>query len=101
MCGSRWCASFKSPLKVFWRTAAGSAVTLCALTAALHGCASTAVPMSAFPPAPTTPGAVVTNTEWRFLRGDGSWGSRVGEWIHLPAADAANLFLWIEQAEQR
>lgn len=86
--GSALCAAKRIPL-------------LCALLLVLPGCASTAVPTSARPPAPTTPGAVVTNTEWRFLRGDGSWGSRVGEWIHLPAADAANLFLWIEQAEQR
>nr|WP_294510551.1 hypothetical protein [uncultured Bilophila sp.] len=41
----------------------------------------------------------MTNTEWRFLRGDGCWDSRAGEWIHLPAAEAADLFLWIEAAE--
>ena len=51
-------------------------------------------------PAPMTPGAVMTNTEWRFLK-NGEWEGKTGEWIHLPAADAANLFLWIEQAERR
>lgn len=45
-------------------------------------------------------GAVMTNTEWRFLK-NGEWEGKTGEWIHLPAADAANLFLWIEQAERR
>ncbi len=75
------------------------ATMLCVLMPALHGCAGTAAPTSAFPPAPSTPGAIVTNTEWRFLRGDGCWDSRAGEWIHLPAAEAADLFLWIEAAE--
>lgn len=52
------------------------------------------------PPAPMDAGAVMTNTEWRFLK-NGEWEGKTGEWIHLPATDAANLFLWIEQAERR
>lgn len=72
----------------------------CVLTFPVLGCASTGALTSASPPAPMTPGAVMTNTEWRFLK-NGEWERKTGEWIHLPAADAANLFLWIEQAERR
>ena len=67
---------------------------LCVLTFLAHGCASTGALTSASPP------AVMTNTEWRFLK-NGEWEGKTGEWIHLPATDAANLFLWIEQAERR
>ncbi|HIW77698.1 MAG TPA: hypothetical protein H9874_00940 [Candidatus Bilophila faecipullorum] len=96
MCGSRSCASFKPPLKVFWRTAAGSAVTLCALTAALHGCAGAGA-LTGVPPAPATPGAIVTG-EWSYAHGGGTVGVP-GEWVHLPAREAGELQLWIEHAE--
>ena len=92
-------ASFNWFLKVFGNTAAVPVWALCALTAALHGCGSSGA-LTSVPPAPMTPGAVMTNTEWRFLK-NGEWEGKTGEWIHLPAADAANLFLWIEQAERR
>lgn len=59
---------------------------LCALTLALNGCIHSAgltgVGANALPPAPTTPGAVVTD-----------------EYICLPHAEAAELLLWIEHAE--
>lgn len=97
MSGPSSSASFKPRLKVFWRTAAGPALALCALTAALHGCgrvgASTGVP-----PAPLTPGAVVTG-EWSYAVG-GETHAEAGEWVHLPAREAGELQLWIEDAEE-
>lgn len=63
-----------------------AAWALCALTLALSGCIHSAgltgVGANALPPAPTTPGAVVTD-----------------EYICLPHAEAAELLLWIEHAE--
>lgn len=55
---------------------------LCALTLALSGCAKWAVPTNALPPAPRTPGAVVTE-----------------QYVCIPHNEAAELMLWIEQAE--
>lgn len=98
MSGPRSSASFKPRLKAFWRTAAGPALALCALTGALHGCGSAGA-STGVPPAPLTPGAVVTG-EWSYAHG----GERVGvpgEWVHLPAREAGELQLWIEDAERR
>lgn len=70
----------------------------CALILALSGCASSAARMSAtLPPAPRTPGALVT-TDWSYER-DGELVTRHGQWLHLPADEAGDLLLWIEQAE--
>lgn len=62
--------------------AARLALTLCALILALSGCASSAARTAALPPAPATPGAIVTD-----------------DYICIPRAEAAELLLWIEQAE--
>lgn len=96
MSGPSSSASFKSRLKVFWRTAAGRASALCALTAALHGCAGAGA-WTGVPPAPATPGAIVTG-EWSYALGGGTVGVP-GEWVHLPAPEAGELQLWIEHAE--
>ena len=77
----------------FARGAARRMMLLCALTAALHGWAST----SALAPAPTTPGAIVTDG-WAYEHA-GEWHMEHGEWIHLPASEGAELLLWIERAE--
>lgn len=57
-------------------------LTLCVLTLLLTGCGKWAAPINALPPAPQTPGAVVTK-----------------EYICIPHNEAAELMLWIEQAE--
>ena len=65
---------------------------------ALPGCQSSAALMSAsLPPAPTTPGAVVTNS-WAYEH-DGQLVTKDGQWVHLPASEAGELLLWIEHAE--
>ncbi len=66
----------------FVRTAIKNALTLCALTLALSGCASSAGLTGALPPAPRTPGAIITD-----------------EYICIPREEAAELLLWIERAE--
>lgn len=70
----------------FWsftkRPAARLALTLCALILLASGCAGSAAPTNALPPAPMTPGAVITDDA-----------------ICIPHAEAAELFLWIEYAE--
>lgn len=86
-------------------TASGAiknALLPCALILALSGCASSAALTSGLtdkrlPPAPRTPGAVVTN-DWFYER-DGVLVTRSGQWVHLPAAEAGELLLWIERAE--
>lgn len=70
---------------------------LCALTLALSGCASSAALTNALPPAPTTPGAIVTD-EWHYTLRGGLITVK-GQWVHLPAAEAGDLMLWIEHAE--
>lgn len=58
---------------------------LCALTLLVSGCASSAALTSGtrtLPPAPRTPGAVVTE-----------------QYICIPHGEAAELLLWIERAE--
>ena len=70
----------------FWRSCARSvksvALPLCVLIPLASGCASSAGLTSALPPAPTTPGAIVTD-----------------EFICIPHEEAAELLLWIEKAE--
>lgn len=70
---------------------------LCALTLALSGCASSAALTNALPPPPTTPGAIVTD-EWHYTLHGGLITVK-GQWVHLPAAEAGELLLWIEHAE--
>lgn len=58
---------------------------LCALTLLVSGCASSAALINGtktLPPAPRTPGAVVTE-----------------QYICIPHEEAAELLLWIERAE--
>ncbi len=79
-----------------------NALLPCALILALSGCSGSAALMSGLmdkrlPPAPRTPGAVVTN-DWSYER-DGELVTKSGQWVHLPAAEAGELLLWIEQAE--
>ena len=71
---------------------------LCVLTFLAHGCASTGALTSASPPAPMTPGAIITEA-WAYEEG-GRWKQVEGEWIHLPANEGAELLLWIEHAEE-
>lgn len=63
-------------LKIAWM--------LCALTLALSGCASSAAltNANALPPAPMTPGALITD-----------------EYVCIPHKEAGELLLWIEHAE--
>ncbi len=92
MFGPRLSASFNCSLKVFETTAAKLALALCALALLTSGCNAVAGRTSALPPAPATPGALVTD----------GWAYReavTGEWVHLPAQEAGELQLWIEQAE--
>lgn len=84
------------------RGAVKNALLLCALTLALSGCSGSAALMSGLtdkrlPPVPRTPDAVVTN-DWSYER-DGELVTKSGQWVHLPAAEAGELLLWIEQAE--
>lgn len=81
----------------FAKRAAGSMTLLCALTAALHGCGSVGASTGALPPAPATPGAIITES-WAYER-NGTWNMEQGQWIHLPASEGAELLLWIERAE--
>ncbi len=64
------------------RTAIKNALTLCALTLLASGCASSAALTGGLPPAPTTPGAIITD-----------------DYICIPHEEAAELLLWIERAE--
>ena len=63
-------ASFNWFLKVFGNTAAVPVWALCALTAALHGCGSSGA-LTSVPPAPMTPGAIITEA-WAYEEG-GRW----------------------------
>lgn len=96
MSGRPLSASFNSHLKVSGNTAAVPVWVLCVLTAALHGCGVVGAPTSV-PPAPMTPGAIITEA-WAYEE-DGRWEQVEGEWIHLPANEGAELLLWIEHAE--
>lgn len=97
MSGPRLSASFNCSLKVFGTTAARLALALCALALLTSGCNAVAGRTSALPPAPATPGALVTDG-WAY-REAGQWKTVTGEWVHLPAQEAGELQLWIEQAE--
>ena len=55
---------------------------LCALTLLASGCAGSAALTGGLPPAPRTPGAIITN-----------------DYICIPHDEAAELMLWIERAE--
>ena len=75
-----------------------SVLLLCVLLLALPGCQNSAALTSAsLSPAPTTPGALVTNS-WAYESG-GKLVTVDGEWVHLPAAQAGELLLWVEHAE--
>ena len=69
-----------------------------ALILSLSGCACLAERTGAPPPAPRTPGAIATNN-WSYVRADGSHVRQNGQWLHIPAAEAGELLLWIEHAE--
>lgn len=97
MSGPRLPASFNCSLKGFGTTAARFAPVLCALALLTSGCNAVAGRTSALPPAPATPGALVTDG-WGY-REDGQCKALTGEWVHLPAQEAGELQLWIEQAE--
>ena len=104
MSGPRLSASFNCSLKVFGTTAAKLALALCALallpsvtTLLVGGCSRWAEPTVAISPVPLTPGALVTDG-WAY-REAGQWKTVTGEWVHLPAQEAGELQLWIEQAE--
>lgn len=89
-----WTASNLRAVMLVW--------TLCATILPASGCASSAgltgVRTNALPPAPTTPGAIVTN-DWSYER-DGELVTKRGRWVHLPEAEAGELLLWIERAEE-
>ena len=97
MSGPRLPVSFKCSSKVFGTTAARFAPALCALALLTNGCNAVAGRTRALPPAPTTPGALVTDG-WAY-REAGQWKTVPGEWVHLPAQEAGELQLWIEQAQ--
>ncbi|WP_394027490.1 hypothetical protein [Desulfovibrio falkowii] len=76
----------------------GIVLLLFVMILALPGCQSSAALTSAnLPPAPPTPGAVVTNS-WAYEH-DGQLVTKDGQWVHLPASEAGELLLWIEHAE--
>lgn len=56
--------------------------TVCALTLLVSGCAGLAAKTNALPPAPGTPGAVITD-----------------KYVCIPHDEVAELLLWIEYAE--
>ena len=60
-----------------------TALILCALILLVSGCANLGEQTSALPPAPRTPGAIVTETS-----------------ICIPHNEAAELMLWIEYVEK-
>lgn len=72
---------------------------LCALTLAASGCRSSGAGTSALPPAPATPGALLTDG-WCWRDGE-TLRTESGQWLHLPAAEAGELLLWIETMEAR
>ncbi len=71
----------------FWKytvpPAATLAPALCVLILALSGCVNLAARTSVLPPAPATPGAMVSS-----------------EYICIPVQEAGELLLWIEHAEE-
>ena len=77
-----FCAWFSELRSSCARSVKNVALPLCVLIPLASGCASSAGLTSALPPAPTTPGAIVTD-----------------EFICIPHEEAAELLLWIERAE--
>ncbi len=75
-----------------WRPAA---LLLFGLIPALHGCS--AGEGLTLGPAPTTPGALVTE-DWSYSSQQETVDVP-GTWVHLPADEAGELELWIERAE--
>ena len=69
-------------LKPFDIGASARMWTLCVLILLVHGCVKEAVLTHGLPPTPRTPGAIVTE-----------------QYICIPHEEAAELLLWIEQAE--
>lgn len=74
-----------------------TATALCALTLLASGCTSSGAATNALPPAPMTPGAVVTDEWW--CAGEDGLTRMDGQWLHLPASEAGELLLWIEWVE--
>ncbi len=98
MSGPRSSESFNCCLRGIGSTGARLVLTLCALTLLLSGCTSTAARTSVLPPAPATPGAIITEA-WSYDDA-GKTTTLSGDWLHLPAAEAGELLLWIETAER-
>lgn len=94
--GLRWLCS-----RFCGSTGRVSALLLCAMTLLMSGCGSsaglTSVLTPNLPPTPTTPGAIVTDGWWHEQSGQAVLHS--GQWVHLPAAEAGELLLWVEHAE--
>lgn len=60
------------------------------------GCSGSAVKTTDLPPLPMTRGAIATES-WSYDRA-GKTVTMPGEWLHLPAEEAGELLLWMEQA---
>ena len=67
-----------------------------ALTLPVAGCGSSVGKMTDPPPMPMTRGAIATES-WSYDRA-GKTVTMPGEWLHLPAEEAGELLLWMEQA---
>lgn len=68
-------------------------LTVCVPMLLAAGCAASAAKTDVLP---TTPGAIATDA-WLYEY-QGQTVTVPGEWIHLPASEAAELQLWMEQA---
>ncbi len=80
------------------RTAKLLTVMLCVLILLLSGCGTWAErTQGTLTAAPLTPGAIVTD-DWSYERG-GKTVVASGTWVHLPADEAGNLLLWIQNVE--
>lgn len=97
MCGRIFCGFCGLLPRRGGSTAARLALTLCALALLASGCVRVEARTSV-PPAPTTPGAIVTEA-WSYDDG-GKTTTLSGEWLHLPAVEAGELLLWIEAVER-
>ena len=68
-------------------------LTVCVPMVLAAGCNASAAKTGVLP---TTPGAIATEA-WSYEY-QGQTVTVPGEWIHLPASEAAELQLWMEQA---